>query len=367
MRDVRMVGRGLRNTVILPQGKSDLPFKDSTSEPAPHEAIERIRSDGRFVVVGSGHVQIRKGVDLFIAVASRVASIMGKNKVQFIWVGDGYAPEVPGGYSGWLKSQIDRSDLAGAFRFMPALKLQDLEALYGIAGAMFLSSRLDPFPNVAIDAFEAGLPVVCFDQASGVAEYLQRFPELSDLVVPFFAIEAAAEAVVKLATDIPMRKRVSRKLKELAEAEFEFDKYAGRISGFIEEAERVHKIELNDARTIENSEFFKGRLSWLGKAPASRDRLIREYVRLEAAGAFPASPRPFPGFSPDIYAERTGLSGSLNAFAAWLRKGRPDGPWKRDVFRLAGGDGKHNLRVALHIHLHYPELISDFIQRLNSN
>ena len=42
-------------------------------------------------------------------------------------------------------------------------EVNSLEPVYAMADIFLLSSRLDPFPNVAIDAMLAGLPVVCFE------------------------------------------------------------------------------------------------------------------------------------------------------------------------------------------------------------
>ena len=48
----------------------------------------------------------------------------------------------------------------------------------------YLASRLDPLPNVTIDAAMRGLPVICFEGASGMAEILKGNPTASNTVVP---------------------------------------------------------------------------------------------------------------------------------------------------------------------------------------
>lgn len=34
---------------------------------------------------------------------------------------------------------------------------------------------MDPFPNVAIDALEANLPIACFKDATGTVEFLEKY------------------------------------------------------------------------------------------------------------------------------------------------------------------------------------------------
>ena len=45
------------------------------------------------VILGAGLVRLRKGVDLFIACARRVAEMMPKRRFRFVWIGDGFNPE----------------------------------------------------------------------------------------------------------------------------------------------------------------------------------------------------------------------------------------------------------------------------------
>jgi hypothetical protein len=41
------------------------------------------------------------------------------------------------------------------------------------ADLFLLSSRLDPLPNVAIDELTMGLPVLCFEKTSGIADFMR--------------------------------------------------------------------------------------------------------------------------------------------------------------------------------------------------
>ena len=97
----------------------------------------------------------------------------------------------------YLDEQIERSGLADVFFFIE--EIEDLERIYDQADIYFLSSRLDPLPNVAIDSALRGIPVICFDQASGMAEILAEAADTRELIVPYLDAGAAAQLICDLA------------------------------------------------------------------------------------------------------------------------------------------------------------------------
>src|SRR5207344_345919 len=112
------------------------------------------------LVLGLGTVHIRKGVDLFIDCASRVVLAAKGRPCRFVWIGTGYNPEQDAAYSVYLADQIRRAGLQEHVHFIESTP--DIEEAYKSADLLLLTSRLDPLPNVAIDAMTHGLPVVCF-------------------------------------------------------------------------------------------------------------------------------------------------------------------------------------------------------------
>ena len=144
-----------------------------------------------FIVLGLGAVQIRKGVDLFLSTAARARRIAPHVRFRFVWIGDGYDPVRDSAYSAYLASQIVRSDLTETVAIIDAV--EDLEPAYDAADVLFMSSRLDPQPNVGVIAISRGMPTVCFDRATGTAEVLSADPETRPLVVPHLDVHAAAD------------------------------------------------------------------------------------------------------------------------------------------------------------------------------
>ncbi|WP_338824277.1 glycosyltransferase family 4 protein [Bradyrhizobium septentrionale] len=215
-------------SLVLAQGKCAVPEKrDAQGAAALHAEIERKRREGVFLCIGCGYIHPRKGVDLFIAAAAKLKK--WRVPARFLWVGDGFLPSSDPLVSLWLKDQIQRSGLQEVVTILPAVGGEALQRLYDEADAMFLSSRLDPLPNVAIDAMHAGLPVVCFDRAGGVAEAFRDDDLLRTLVAPYYDIDAAAEMLVALARDVGLRNRMAVRLRALAAERFDMGRYATEI------------------------------------------------------------------------------------------------------------------------------------------
>jgi hypothetical protein len=82
--------------------------------------------------------------------------------------------------------------------------------------------------------------------------------------------------------------------------------------------------------------------------------------------------RPAAGFHPLIYAEDNAdydEASGVDPFAHYLQAGAPPGRWQHGVIRLgsAGREPKSGMRVLVHGHFHYPELLPEFLARLGRN
>jgi len=133
-----------------------------TSHPLHLERLENFRSElgvqrNEKIVFGCGTPDWRKGADIFVQVAENV--IQQFRKVHFIWIG----PErSEAGLKAFPKNP--RIRFTGEREFpRDILPLGDV---------FFLPSREDPFPLVALEAADAGLPIVCFADAGGIPEFV---------------------------------------------------------------------------------------------------------------------------------------------------------------------------------------------------
>ncbi|MBC7800159.1 MAG: glycosyltransferase family 4 protein, partial [Gemmatimonadaceae bacterium] len=171
------------NIMVRPQGYlPNLPDDGATDDLTPDEILALIGVDpppvastgskpglparATKIVLGAGYVQMRKGVDLFVQTAAEVRRLHGDD-VRFVWVGAGYEPTADLQYSAWVADMVRRLDLERHVFFVPAQS--SLDRMFALSDVFYLPSRLDPFPNVVLDAFKAGRAVVCFDRATGAA------------------------------------------------------------------------------------------------------------------------------------------------------------------------------------------------------
>jgi len=199
-------------------------------------------SNGALVVLGAGSVNIRKGVDLFIATAAAVKRAHPKLAPYFIWVGDGYRPTEDMGYSIYLKEQVARSGLEDCVRIVD--EVTDLDPFYALADVFFLSSRLDPLPNVAIDAAHCGIPIVCFRGASGISDLMLPEPQLASGVVGYLDIDGAAHAISHLLLDQAAWSRIAAATSRFGQERFDMDKYVANLDGVgMRAAEKHSNVE----------------------------------------------------------------------------------------------------------------------------
>ncbi|MBN2631456.1 MAG: glycosyl transferase [Rhodobacteraceae bacterium] len=147
------------------------------------------------IVCGAGQSQWRKGTDIF-AMAAQICQTRDKDTV-FIWIGHGIVPDELGfgAYMAYHLKEIEAGQQDSNLFFIPAGPAY--HDVLAASDVMFLSSRLDPLPNVVFDALEYGCQIVQFKGASGFGDdiYLQsgRFQ-----TVAYGNPEAAATAILAL-------------------------------------------------------------------------------------------------------------------------------------------------------------------------
>lgn len=217
---------------ILPQGRSVVPggasettVKGSSAFSTSSDILDWASDEGCFTVVGMGTVEWRKGVDLFISAAVSFRCRFPEVSCRFVWVGAQTAHSQEAVM--YLREQLHRSEVANAVLLLP--ETSDVARVYAAADALFISSRLDPLPNVAIDAMTLGLPVISFDRATGVADLLRADADLGDLVVGYADTHAAATVVHKLATDATWLRLVKKRTTELASRLFDMNGYVAAL------------------------------------------------------------------------------------------------------------------------------------------
>jgi glycosyltransferase involved in cell wall biosynthesis len=360
---------------ILPQGRCLVPLGALNNEQLHAERVHLRRlirpkgiADDSVIVLGAGFVQLRKGVDLFIECAALVLRAPGGDRCRFVWIGKGYDPENDIGYSVYLADQILRAGLQEHVFFID--ETPAIETAYEEADILLLSSRLDPLPNVAIDAMANGMPVICFNKTTGIADFLIDNGLRDHCVAKYLDSADMAKKILALARSQELYRDVAERCREASLAFFDMKEYAARLEVLARGiCDRVDH-EKADTQVILDSGLFQKDFSCPSHVQGQSYKVaVRGFVRAWASGI--GRRKPIPGFHPGIYQEKHGIViPGTNPFADYLRTGLPQGPWNYPVI-IAGEtlvqDLPNNQRIALHLHVYYPELLPEITRRLSHN
>jgi glycosyltransferase involved in cell wall biosynthesis len=357
---------------VLPQGQCHVPvteLPESDRKIEEQALADRIR--GRLekppkIVLGLGTVQMRKGVELFIAVARRMMQRDPATEYRFVWIGHGFRPSTDLEYSAYLVDQIARSGLQGRLEILA--ETPHLHVAYACSDILLLTSRLDPLPNVAIDAMSLGLPVVCFENTTGLADILTESGLGGSCVAEYLDIHDMADKAIALARDDKPRASVRTALQELVRRKFDMRRYVERIEQLAAARQIEMQDEALDAACIEASGLLE---KSFGLPPTLQQLSLAQaaclHIRCWATGL--GKRKPFPGFHPGIYRAQRMRDGEGDPFVHYIRAGRPDGPWLSEVITEASAISRipPATRVALHIHVYYADLLPGILDALEGN
>ena len=359
---------------VLPQGRCELPAapaQPSGSEPGclperdAQQFLERLPSN-TLLVLGAGAVQPRKGVDLFVAVADQIRQQAPELPVHFAWIGSGYAPDHDFSVSVWLNDQIERSGLGAQLTMLD--ESPAYAALIERSNLFVVSSRLDPLPNVAIDAMLAGTPVLCFAEACGIANLLEQQPLLHSAgVAPYFDCTTMARKAVALLRSPQRLKQLGEITREQANRWFHMPAYIQQLVDLAGVSSNEVRQEQADLELLRRERLLNGAFCFpdqrLSELALHQRYLLSWRSNIRAR-------KPFPGFHPGIYREQQLPAGSRrDPLAHWQEQGQPQGPWQVPV--IEPGSPASALpaqgQLALHVHVFYPELLAPILERLAHN
>ena len=360
---------------VAPQGKCNVPTNPGVASDASVEKawltslLRPERGSRKFLVIGIGKVELRKGVDLFLDCATIIKNQSGGEKFQFAWIGDGFDPECDGAYSVYLADQINRAGLGPQMRILRSTS--QIELAYQCADLLLISSRLDPLPNVAIDALIAGLPVLCFEMTTGIADFLSDSGLGEQCVAQYLDTHDLARKVMALADSDELRAIVSERSRAAAKSAFDMNAYVAKIEAIATQAvgnEALVKQEVDAilASGKFRSDFFKH--SSTESLP--EEKIIEDYILRAAVGLVVR--KPMPGFHPTVYSWLQAREGKTNGdpFVDFLRKGLPEGPWLQRVIQnrdIPKSPPDAKPRVAAHLHVFYTDQLAGMVERLKLN
>lgn len=344
------------NVTIQPQGALPYIPKSHGELLSIEELQKRLMLDSNTkVVVGAGYIQPRKGVDLFIQAAAFLKEKYGKN-FRFLWVGEGFRPETDLNYSIWLQKQIDINDIKEQVCFLDHQK--NLDNALSIADVFVLSSRLDPFPNVVIDALRANLPIVCFEGASGCAEFLKENGAQCS-VVKYQDTCAMAQSVFNyFSAGEKNEHKVAN--KKIVDDKLNFSTYSAKISRLINEAKNLTEQRKLVAAKLKDSGFFNS--NYYG-GQGNFDTSLDFYVKSTSKGIRCGNPRP--GFNDLEWIEKNSPV-AKNVVPLYQAIVNDEPPITHEVHVIkANSKPCVENKVAVHLHLYYPDVAQQFSEYFN--
>ena len=358
--------------VILPQGQCQLPQSTLDTAQTNLPLLDKRDAESFLanldpatpLILGAGAVQQRKGVDLFVAAAHELRTLDPSQPVRFAWIGSGYDPDTDFAVSVWLHDQISRSGLEGDLTMLKhSSAYQDLIERCDL---FLVSSRLDPLPNVAIDAMLAGKPVLCFDQACGIAELLEQDSELhSACVAPYFNCSELGRKALHLLQHPLQLQELGRRTQALARRSFSMPDYVRQLLKLGEASRGEVEQQDLDIAVLEAEQLID-RSFHTTPASLTNQMVAQRYLLAWRSNIHPR--KPFAGFHPGIYREQALTAGSLHdPLVHWHQQGRPAGPWQVEVIRPQANPAPASCSVGLHIHVFYPELLEPILERLSHN
>lgn len=173
--------------IIRPQGLYRKNQWRSQKEVARTQLRKRLdlASDSK-VVLAVGYADYRKGIDLFVDCALKI--LAKRSDVDFIWVGH-WEP----GMKNEIELKLFHNPCKNRIHFVG---YNPDTALYHAGSDVYaLTSREDPFPNVVLESFDVGVPVVAFASSGGAAHLLE---EVGGIVVPLQNTEELSAAICRL-------------------------------------------------------------------------------------------------------------------------------------------------------------------------
>jgi len=227
VRDACMRAFGLESQqcLIRPQGVlSPNPYLQQRLEAKQAICRRHGLDEHARIIVNCASGGIRKGPDLFLAVAKQILTGPEKEDIHFIWVGD-LADEV----RAWCEHDLEKMSAKKNIHFVG---FQKDVAQYMAASELFLlTSREDPFPNVMLSAMEAGLPVLAFANSGGADELLT---EDTGVLVSYLDTPAMAGAVLDLLNDAEKRRHIGKQAAQWVTRHHQFEDYTAYLLGLFE-------------------------------------------------------------------------------------------------------------------------------------
>ena len=217
---------------IQPQGLYKQISADAQARKSVREKLNLRDTDT--LVLNAGYADNRKGFDYFVSAATRIFSI--DPTIHFCWVGK-RSREM----SKWYKKKVDKK-LTSRLHLIEFT--DEISPWFAEADCVYISSREDPFPSVALEAMSLGTPVVVHSGATGFNSELLSFMKTVDIENN----EEIDDAIIDtLLSDTPDRK-FSR--QQFIQSHYRLEDYGRKLTQLLGVAPRKEEEFISSTPTI---------------------------------------------------------------------------------------------------------------------
>lgn len=184
-----------------------------------------------FVIAGCGYIHWLKGTDLFVEVAAILAESMRK-PVIFVWIGG----EANGHFARQVRARVSARMLQQTVRFIGPVS--DPGPWFSASDAVAITSRVESFSLVALEAAALGRPVVAFHGARGLSGLLEHWPEL---LVPDFNASAMASLLRNMQESPLIAIETGKQLRARVTAEYLAEPRITEVLALVDKLQRNHE------------------------------------------------------------------------------------------------------------------------------
>jgi glycosyltransferase involved in cell wall biosynthesis len=186
---------------------------------------------GAFVVGGCGAEHWRKGRDLVPQLLLALKRQSPDRPVHFVWIGR------PGTEEEEYTLAYDLRGAGVADCFHQSGEVDDPFKLYPALDVFALLSREDPYPLASLEVAATETPVVCFENAGGMPEFVR---DGCGLAAPYLDVEGMAQHILHLAADSELALALGRQARAKVGKENLLSTTAPQLLGVIEKLLRVN-------------------------------------------------------------------------------------------------------------------------------
>ena len=341
------------NLLVKAQGYIDL-FKDTSNSETCFSIRELPgieKSD--IIICGAGQIHTRKGVDWFLEVCAYIDKITESKepekhpRLKYIWLGGGYDQEDMI-ISVWFDVFLERTGIKHKFYFPGTVT--SVSDVLSSADIFLLTSRLDPFPNVAIEALNADCGIACFENASGTVD-IHHKTDARMVTAPYGDVYGLATEIIENMDFLMNKNGVN---KDISRSYFDFGEYAKFILNAVDIAKERHELVAEASKLPEFRKQFDE--SFYGMSYHDKDS-DRHFLTLLLNNL--VIKKPFPGS--EIQSKLT--QEPIVADESYIQRIPHLMENSENVYILKGVPNQmFNLNVAIHFHIYYPELIHKYCE-----